>query len=287
MTRYTDQWDEAFDLLDRRLSATQMARELGVSTPTVKRWAEYNGIILPDGRGAKKGVQDTARSEKMALMYRQGVTLEKIGQTFGVTRERARQLLKKQGITGEQGGAVKAAKSKNEAKLAQKNAKCLARYGLTYAQYRELIGTGLLKSYRNQENSAGLRGIDWSISLAQWLEVWRASGKLDQRGRGKGKYVMSRIRDTGGYEIGNVHIQLATENSREAVAKWRGKTKANRGVFRLYPGSTKPYFVKVGRTKVGFFATEEEAIAARAAYMDSNGYTLNDAGSACRKAIPA
>lgn len=36
-------------------------------------------------------VRDTARAEKMAAMYRQCVTLQKIGDQFEVSRERVRQ----------------------------------------------------------------------------------------------------------------------------------------------------------------------------------------------------
>ena len=76
--------------------------------------------------------------------------------------------------------------------------------------------------------------------------------------------------DAGGYELGNVHIQLATENNKDAVSKWKGKTKANRGVFCLYPGRELAWLAKVGKTSLGFFRTEQEAAAAREAYFAAN-----------------
>lgn len=221
----------------------------------------------------------TERNARMVTMYRQGLTLEKIGQSFGLTRERVRQLLKKQGLVYTDGGQHKSVQARNAMKKAKQDSRCLARHGITYDRWKEVVGTGLLKAYRNQENAAKSRGIEWGLNFAHWLDLWETSGKLKQRGRGKGKYVMSRIKDTGGYVIGNVHIQPATQNSLEAVEVWRGKAKTNRGVFHLYPGLSKPYLVKVGKKVVGHFATEEEAVAERMAYIKANGYSFKRDGS--------
>lgn len=51
------------------------------------------------------------------------------------------------------------------------------------------------------------------ISFEDWLKVWIDSGKLAQRGRKKGEYCMSRINDLGDYVLGNVFIQLSSENA--------------------------------------------------------------------------
>lgn len=225
------------------------------------------------------------RNQRMVTMYRQGLTLEKIGQSFGLTRERVRQILRKQGVTWTEGGQHKTKQAKDAARKAKQDARYLVRHGLTFDQYKELRGTGLIAAYLNQENAAKGRGIEWTLNLPQWLDVWRTSGKLDQRGRGKGKYVMSRIKDTGGYSIGNVHIQLATENSLEAVQKWIGKTKPNRGVYHLFPGSSRPWVVRIARLQIGRYATEAEAVSARMEYIRINGYSFNDCGAVCRKAV--
>jgi len=60
---------------------------------------------------------------------------------------------------------------------------------------------------------AKYRGIDFYLSFDEWNDIWQASGKWDVRGRGKGKYCMSRVNDTGAYAVGNVFIQLTTQNS--------------------------------------------------------------------------
>jgi hypothetical protein len=208
----------------------------------------------------------------MADMYKQGITLEKIGEKFGVTRERVRQLLKKQGITRFDGGQCKAVQARKATTTATRDARHLTRHGMPFSEYKALQKAGAVAVYRQQRENSRRRAIAWEITLAQWWSLWVASGKWEQRGRGKGRYVMSRIKDEGGYQVGNVHIQLATENSLEAVDKWRGHTKKVRGVFFLYAGSKRPYLAKVGKRYLGLFDTEEAAVAARMAFAQANGY---------------
>jgi len=45
------------------------------------------------------------------------------------------------------------------------------------------------------------------------MKVWKDSGRIGERGRGQ--YVMGRYGDKGAYEIGNVKIITAAENTRE------------------------------------------------------------------------
>lgn len=211
-------------------------------------------------------VRDTARAEKMAAMYLQGVTLQKIGDQFKVSRERVRQILRTVGIDASDGG--RALKSRiRRATEAPKISVYAARLGLSQEAYEVARDSGLLQAFRHQFRSAEARGIQWRLTYPQWLAVWQASGKLDQRGRGADAYCMSRINDAGGYELGNVHIQTNRENGREALDKWVGKTKPVVGVFCLYPGTDRPWIAKFGRKQVGRFATMEEAGAARSAYM--------------------
>lgn len=68
------------------------------------------------------------------------------------------------------------------------------------------------KKYRGQKSHSKTRGIDFNLSFDEWLNIWLKSGHWEQRGRGKGTYVMSRVGDTGPYEIGNVFIQTNYDN---------------------------------------------------------------------------
>jgi DNA-binding CsgD family transcriptional regulator len=217
------------------------------------------------------------RAAKIADMFRQGVTLERIGAQFGITRERVRQILKRDGLVGEHGGQAVAVAVKKPAKesaiKAARDARCFAKWGVSYTGMKSARADGTLKAYCSQRNSASIRGIEWAISFVQWLAVWQQSGKLHLRGRGKGRYVMSRINDDGGYRVGNVHIQLSTENNREGLKKCRSHKAASAGVWRLHPNSDRPWVARFSRTFIGRYATEAEAAAARAAYIEANGLT--------------
>jgi hypothetical protein len=67
------------------------------------------------------------------------------------------------------------------------------------------------------------RGVDWQMSFEEWMTVWLESGHWLQRGKGRGRYNMSRINDTGPYAVDNVFIQLHEENARDGH---KGKPKS-------------------------------------------------------------
>lgn len=250
-------------------TASEIANAESIHVASVYLWARNAGVKLArNTKAANAALQ--VRAEKMVNMYRQGVTMAKIGAQFSVTREYVRQIIAAQGVTSKEGGQAVVAVAKADAKKQSREAKSLALYGLPLAVMQQLRKDKVLGAYRRQECNASIRGIEWRLTFAQWFACWQVSGKLHLRGVGKGKYVMSRVSDAGCYELGNVHIQLATENSREAVEKWRGKEKANKGVFCLYPGREMAWWAKVGKQSLGFFKTEAEAAEARAAYLLGN-----------------
>lgn len=217
---------------------------------------------------SKQSIEE--RNERMALMHSQGCTLQAIGNQFGITRERVRQILAKRGVKASDGGISVKTTIKKQQLQARRESASLKKYGLPYDLMCELREQGLVSAFTRQRLNSEMRGIDWNLTFAQWFAVWQTSGKLHLRGRGKGRYVMSRILDDGPYALGNVHIQLAVENSREAVEKWRGKTKENRGVFLLFPGRDLAWCARVWKVSVGFFATEEDAVIARDQYIREN-----------------
>jgi hypothetical protein len=228
-------------------------------------------------RAEARLAQRAAKAEKvakMAEMYRQGLTLADIGRQYACTREYVRQLLRAAGINAADGGQAVRSKTVRAATISaqrQRQAKQEARFGVPYELLQALRENGATRAFGQQRKNSAQRGIEWRLTLAQWWAVWQASGKFHLRGVGAGKYCMSRIRDDGAYALGNVHVQLATENSREAVSKWMGKTKSIKGVFCLYPGRDLAWQAKVGKVSLGFFASAEQAGEARAAYMQRNG----------------
>lgn len=77
---------------------------------------------------------------------------------------------------------------------------------------------------------AKYRQIDWQISFEDWSKIWDQSGKWEQRGRGIGKYCMSRIGDTGPYSADNVFIQECVKNSGD---KFRGSKQSQETKSRI------------------------------------------------------
>lgn len=254
------------------LSMAEIAERLGCDYQLVRLCVRRHEIPV---RSAKRGPGETGaaqeRAQRMLTMHKQGVSMEKIGRQFSLTRERVRQILKKLGTTGKSGGPSIGAALKREHKDRIYRAKVMAKYGLPPEVVRELQKARITHAYGSQRSHAHMRGIGWELDFATWFAVWQTSGKLHLRGRGKGKYSMSRIKDDGPYAVGNVHIQLAADNSREAVDKWRGKVKEHRGVFCLYPGRAKAWMATVSGKSIGYFETEAEAVEARSAELVRRG----------------
>jgi hypothetical protein len=71
------------------------------------------------------------------------------------------------------------------------------------------------RQYNLHKSSAKQRNIPFLISYNEWMELWRASGHVDKRGRCRGNYVMARYGDKGSYEAGNVKIITTAENLAE------------------------------------------------------------------------
>ncbi len=76
-------------------------------------------------------------------------------------------------------------------------------------------------SCKNRTDTSG-NPIEFRLSFDEWFAIWQASGKLEQRGRCVGQYCMSRVNDTGHYEVGNVFIQQHSNNIRQGLT---GKTR--------------------------------------------------------------
>jgi hypothetical protein len=69
--------------------------------------------------------------------------------------------------------------------------------------------------YIEQRQAARRRMIPFLLTFDEWLEIWRRSGHLDERGRGSDAYCMARIGDIGAYCVGNVMIITNHQNTSE------------------------------------------------------------------------
>jgi hypothetical protein len=83
-----------------------------------------------------------------------------------------------------------------------------------------------LRKYQIQRIHAKDRGISFELTFEEWINIWEQSGKFEFRGRGKGKYCMSRVNDSGPYKVGNVYINLNELNAHDAM---KGKTSHTKG----------------------------------------------------------
>jgi len=206
-----------------------------------------------------------ARALRMIEMYRSGLTLAQIGQRYDVTRERARQILRKYGCAPDEGGRTKRGNERRASRNAIADAKAYRKYGCSLAECRQIKAAGGTMAFSYQRRAAHMRGIKWGLMLKQWWDLWQQSGHWSERGRGAAKYCMARVRDRGDYEVGNVYITTARENGQE-YQKSRYRTSVRLypvGVTNLYPGTDRPFLAKIGKKWVGRFATPEEAKAAR------------------------
>lgn len=201
-------------LAEQGMGYQQAADELGVTYFYVASYAKRFGIPLMQlRRGRKLGAPD-ARSEEMRLLYIAGQTLQVIGDKFGITRERVRQILTKHyGIRSKDGGQSAIARKARAAFAKKRDARLIRRFGCDYKQYRALLKRPDKPTYAftAQCRNARSRDIGWELSLWQWWKIWEQSGHWPDRGVGHG-YCMCRMNDTGPYAADNVYIGTNIEN---------------------------------------------------------------------------
>lgn len=248
----------------------ELADEVGVSYSIIVTTLLKAGVKAPNRpRTAGAFKRNAERTENFKSMYLAGLTLEQIGERHGITRERVRQVLAKIGITRFDGGASKKAQHRKATKSRHRG----SRYGITAEQWQFLSDLGVLDAWREQRRNAINRGIAWELTVSQFWSLWEQSGKWSQRGRKKGQYVLARLKDEGAYTLFNCWVCLGADNIREARA--HSKRRLGDNIYCQYPGCKKPWVAKYSNRSIGHFATREEAVAAKAAFVaaSSVGHT--------------
>lgn len=226
---------------------SQMARKLGLK-------------FRKDTTGWRRVRDESARRTKsMAALYRAGYTLAQIGDQYGLSRERVRQLLGKyESMSGADGGASAKAAARAEKQKAARDARCMVRFGCSFETYNA-VPSKAKRAFCQQRASAARRKVGWELTLWQWWSVWQESGHWRERGRGQG-YVMCRKGDEGPYAVGNVFIATAIENS--SVAKHK-KSDLPTGVSARASGRFSAHRMIGGKTRrLGTFDTPSLAHAA-------------------------
>lgn len=257
--------------MTRREAAEALGWRYGMISTLTKRHA------IPFRRKpyVHKSEDDDFRAERAASFaerYAAGETLQSIGDSCGITRERVRQILTKMGISGSDGGASIGASTKRVAREDKREAACRARRGCSLAEYESLLRIGRemarrgasrerqpVGAFLSQKGNAKGRGIGWELTLWQWWTIWQESGRWDERGRGHG-FVMCRKGDDGPYSVDNVVIAPGHFNASCQKRKTSGLptgVTCNRG---------RRFVAKIcvnGRIRhLGIFPTAEQAHAA-------------------------
>jgi len=110
---------------------------------------------------------------------------------------------------------------------------------------------GKRKGIGRRKDRTGLQ-LEMRLTFDQWLDIWLASGKLLMRGLRKGQYCMARKGDLGHYEIGNVSIQLSSENARDAKLGrpgLKGRVSPTKGMKKSEETKSKHRTAKLAQPK--------------------------------------
>jgi len=202
--------------------------------------------LCPHCGGVLSGsMEDRRRNDidDMIYEYKHGSTLQEIGDKHGLTRERVRQLIKKNGEQDILGGASLKAIFKMIPKAVAKKQRMEQRkfdvYGCSVDMFQKINfpfkvsdRNSPARKYLTHKKSSNRRGIEFNLTLVQWWEIWQESGHWEERGRGKG-YCMTRIGDTGPYEIGNVEIKTIGQNFSDSFLKYTHKHRQEKSLQRI------------------------------------------------------
>jgi hypothetical protein len=74
------------------------------------------------------------------------------------------------------------------------------------------------REYGMQRAAAKQRGIEFNLTFDEWHDWRMATGHGHERGKGAGRYVMSRLNDVGPYKLGNIKCLSHAGNIRDAYA---------------------------------------------------------------------
>lgn len=207
-----------------------MDYEAAVAVEDMAWWVDKRRWVRPlrsprnkDGRPKKIGaLVASARQQDMIAMFKAGDTLAQIGKSYGISRERVRQILKMFDVAAESGGAsVRAFLNVDKLVVTKKNReellerKIRARWSISMEDYldiRSRFGYAPFRAYIGQRFSARRRGIVWEFTFMVWWQCWQESGVWNRRGIGFNRYCMARHGDSGAYSPANVYICTNQQN---------------------------------------------------------------------------
>lgn len=112
------------------------------------------------------------------------------------------------------------------------------------------------EKFLTQRNNAKKRNIDWQLTFDEWLNWWQQTGHFADRGRGKGKWVMSRFGDTGPYSLSNIFCNRHGYNISEGN---NGRAKSSSHKKKLQQNLNRIRVKKPVKTPDGTFESSYEA----------------------------
>lgn len=99
------------------------------------------------------------------------------------------------------------------------------------------------------------RPVEMRLSFEEWIGIWVESGHwADRHPHG---YVMARHKDEGHYELGNVSIKTASDNTREAARFPRPETNEKRRAASIALQSTQESRDRMSASVKAAFSTPE------------------------------
>lgn len=203
----------------RGASDAEISRVTGYSVPYINTLRRSLGL-------SSKHMHQASSADRISKIIKRieaGETLEQIGDSIGVTRERVRQLASKGGVTGQTGMATRrllwreARRRENQTKDEEREARYQRTYGCSYAEVIRLNAGVLLSipgsralEYRYWiRNVRGIMRTECSLTFPQWCAVW--GEHWEDRGRGCG-YRISRIDRHGAFTPDNVICERGNES---------------------------------------------------------------------------
>jgi hypothetical protein len=163
-----------------------------------------------------------SKQELLAAVYA-GLTYAEIAKLTGLSRRYINCLAREDGLLA---FVELNRQMATEARVTARKDAIYARMGCSYADYKALPPE-VKRGFQAHRRNARQRGVPWGFNLWDWWGVWLDSGKWEQRGRGRGQYVMARHGDEGAYRLGNVSIITGDENKRFACS-YRPRTSDGR-----------------------------------------------------------
>lgn len=175
---------------------------------------------------ARTNIRNKARELEMCQLFKSGKTLQQIGDSYGLSRERVRRLIKRNGMCWLDGGKhleAEARRLEREKILAERReARSIKTYGCSHAEVEQInqgmaltdIGSPAYMYFRDSMN-AKKRGLRFDITLPQWMDLFDIGGGLSNRCREQDGLVLGRIDKSGHYTIDNVRVVTLAENSRD------------------------------------------------------------------------